>query len=118
VFDEKAGVLDDEKARSMGFGGRLGASDSLLKPQGFCMNGNSGIGDARNLFDAAKDVHDIDGNGNILQTGVGSLAEDFGFVGINGNDGVAGGLKVSRDLVRGASGIGRQTNDRDGRGMA
>ena len=102
----------------MGSGGGLGTGDSLLKPQRFCMNSNSGIGDTRNLLDAAKDVHDIDADGNILETGVGFLAEDFGFVGIDGNDGVAGGLKVSRDLVRGASRIRREADDRNGLGMA
>jgi hypothetical protein len=118
VFDEEAGVFDYEEAGGAGFGGGFGAGNSQLEPEGFGMDGDRGIGDGRNFFGAAKDVDDVDGKWNVFEASVGFLAKDLGFIGINGNDGVAGGLEIGSDFVGGAAGIGREADDGDGFGGA
>jgi hypothetical protein len=118
VFDEEAGVFDDEEASSAGFFGGDGVSDAQLKPQSFGFDGDGGIGYGRNVFGAAEDVDDIDGMGDDFQAGIGFFAEDFGFVGVDGNDAVAGGLEVGGDFVGRTAGIGGEADDGDGFGGA
>ena len=51
---------------------------------------------------------------DVFETGIGFFAEDFGFVGIYGDDAVAGGLHVLRDAETGARGIRGEADYRDG----
>jgi hypothetical protein len=51
---------------------------------------------------------------DVFETGIGFFAEDFGFVGIYGDDAVAGGLHVLRDAETGAPGIRGEADYRDG----
>jgi len=118
VFDEEAGVFDYEEAGGAGFFGGDGMGDAELEPEGFGVDGGGGVGDARDFFGAAEDVDDIDGAGDIFEAGVGFLAEDFGFVGVDGDDFVAGGLEVSSYLVGGTARIGGEADDGDGFGLA
>ena len=82
------------------------------------MDGDSGIGYGRNFFGAAENVDDVDGDGDVFEARIGFLAKDFGFVGIDGDDGVTGGLEVGGDFVRGAARIRGKTDDGDGFGLA
>ena len=50
----------------------------------------------------------------VFQARVGFFAEDFGFVGIYGDDAIAGGLHVLSDAKTGTPGIGREADYRDG----
>jgi hypothetical protein len=113
VFDEEAGVFDDEKTSGSGFLGRGWVRDSLLEPEDSGADGDGGIGDGKDLFGTAEDVDDIDAIGNVFEACVGFFAENFGFVGVNGDDAVAGRLEVGGNFVGGAAGIGREPNDRD-----
>ena len=92
--------------------------DALLKPEDSGVDGDGGIGYGRNVFGATEDVHDVNGFGDVFEARIGFLTEDFPFVGIDGNDYVAGGLKVGGDFVRGTGGIGGQADDGDGFGGA
>ena len=114
VFDEEAGVLDDQKTSRVRFGGSFGVGNSLLEPEGFGVDRDGGIGDRGNVLWAAEDVDDIDGKWNVFEAGVGFFAQDFGFVGIDGDDFVAGALEVGRDFMRRSTRIGRETDDGDG----
>jgi hypothetical protein len=114
VFDEEAGVFDYQEAGFVGFGGGRGVCDALLEPQGFGVDGNGGIGDGRDVFRAAEHVNDVDRVWNAFEVSVGFFAEDFRFVGIDGNDFVAGALQVGSHLVGGAARVGGETDDRDG----
>jgi hypothetical protein len=116
VFDEDAGVFDYEEASGAGFGGGVLAFDSQLHPDYFCADGDGAVDDGRDVFGAAKDVDDFDVAGfrYVFEAWVGFFAEDFGFVGIYGDDAVAGGLQVLRDAKTGTSGIGREADYRDG----
>ena len=51
---------------------------------------------------------------SVFQAWVGFFAEDFGFVGIYGDDAIAGGLHVLSDAKTGTPGIGREADYRDG----
>ena len=113
MFDEEAGVFDDEEARGSGFFGGGWVSNSLLEPEDFGADGDRGIRHGRNFFWAAEDVDNIDAIGDVFEAGIGFLAKDFGLVGVNGDDAVAGGLEVGGNFVRGAAGMGREPNDRD-----
>ena len=86
---------------ALAFGGGLVVGDFLLEPEGFGVDGDGGIGDGRNFFGAAENVDDVDGFGDVFEARIGFLAEDFGFVGIDGNDVVTGGLEVGGDFVGG-----------------
>lgn len=88
--------------------------NSLLEPEDFCADGDGGVGDGRDFLGAAENVDDIDAMGDVFEAGIGFLAEDFGFVGIDGDDFVADGLEVGGDLMGGAAGIGREADDGDG----
>ena len=107
MFDEDAGVFDYEEACGAGFGGGVLVFDSLLHPDYFCADGDGAVDDGRDVFGAAKDVDDFDvlRFRYFFEAWVGFFAENFGFVGIYGNDAVAGGLYVLSDAETGATGI-------------
>ena len=92
MFDEDAGIFDYEEACGAGFGGGVLVLDSLLHPDNFCADGDGAIDDGRNVFGAAKDVDNFDvvGFRDVFETQIGFFAEDFGFVGIYGDDAIAG----------------------------
>jgi hypothetical protein len=92
--------------------------DALLEPEHFGVDGDGGIGYGRNVSGAAEDFDDINGFEDVFQACVGFFAEHFSFVGIDGDDAVAGGLQVSGDFMAGAGGVGRKTDHRDGFGGA
>lgn len=92
--------------------------NSLLKPKGFGVDGDGGIGDGRNFFGATEDVDDVDRFRDVFKAGIGFLAEDFGFVRIYGDDFVADALEVGSNFVGGTSGIGGESDDGDGFGVA
>ena len=117
MFDEEAGVFDNGKASGEGFFGGSGIFDSLLEPQDFRFDGNGGICDRGDVFGAAEDVDDVNGNGYVFKAGVGCFAENFGFVGIDGNDFVAHGLEIRGNAKRRAQGVGREADDGDGFGV-
>jgi hypothetical protein len=104
VFDEEAGVFDYEEAGGSGFGGGVFVLDSLLHPDYFCADGDGAVDDGRDVFGAAKDVDDFDvvGFRYFFEAWVGFFAEHFPFVGIYGDDAVAGGLYVLSDAKTGA----------------
>jgi hypothetical protein len=117
VFDEEAGVFDDEEAGGAGFLGGGGVSDLLLEPEGFGVDGDGGIGDGRDVGRTAENVDDVDRFWDVFEAGIGFLAEDFGFVWVDGNDFVAGGLEIGGYLIRGAGRIGGEADDSDGFGL-
>ena len=114
VFDEEAGVFDYGEAGGGGFFGGGGVFYAELEPEDFGIDGDGRAGDGRHVFGAAEDVDDVDGFGNVFETRVRFLAEDFGFVGIDGNDAVADGLKIRSDFIAGAGWIGGESDDGDG----
>lgn len=116
MLDEDAGVFDHEQAGGAGFGGRGGVGDSLLHPDYCCADFDGAVDYWRDVFGAAEDVDDFDVVRwrDVFETRVGFFAEDFCFVGIYGNDAVAGGLHVLGDAEAGACGAGRKANDGDG----
>ena len=118
VFDEEAGVLDNEEAGGVGFGGGFSVRNSLLEPERCGMDGNGGIGDGGNVLGAAKDVDNVDRAWNILEASVGFFTEDFGLVGIDGDDSVAGALEVGSDLMGRAARVGGESDNGDGFGGA
>ena len=113
MFDEEAGVFDYKKAGGAGLLGRGWVRDSLLEPEDPGADGDGGIGDGRDLFRTAEHVDDINAIGDVFEARVGFFAENFGFVGVDGDDAVAGRLQVSGDFVGGAAGIGGEADDRD-----
>jgi len=118
VFDEEAGVFDYEETTGAGFFGGCGVGDSELQPQSFGADGDGGIGNGRDSFGAAEDVDDVNGDGDVFETGVGFFAEYFPFVRIDGNDAIADGLEVSGDFVGRTGGIGGEADYGDGFGGA
>jgi hypothetical protein len=116
VFDEDAGVFHYEEAGGVGFDGGVLVFNSLLHPDNFCADGDGAVDDRRDVFRAAKDVDNFDvvRFRNVFQAWVGFFAEDFDFVGIYGDDAVAGGLHVLSDAKTGTPGIGREADYRDG----
>ncbi len=118
MLHKEAGVFYYQEAGCAGFGCRLLVRDSLLEPEGFGVDGDGGIGDRGNFSGAAEDVDDVDGFGDIFEARVGFLAQDFGFVGIDGDDFVACGLQVGGHLVGGPEGIGGESDDGDDFGVA
>ena len=112
MFDEDAGVFYYEEACSAGFGGGVLVFDSLLHPDNFCADGDGAVDDRRDMFGAAKDVDyfDVLGFWNVFEARVGFFAKDFCFVGIHGDDAVAGGLHVLTNAKTGASRIGREAD--------
>ncbi len=92
MFNEEAGVFDGEEAGgASGFtSGRV--DDAELKPNDFGANGDGRVDDRENFFRSAEDVHNVDGAGNVFETGIGFLSKHFPFVGIDGEDAVADGL--------------------------
>ena len=117
VFEEHAGVLDDEEAGGVRFGCGGFVGNSLLEPEGFRVDSDGGIGHARNVLGAAEDVDDIYGERNVFEAGVGFFAQDFGLVGIDGDDLIAGGLEVGSNAVGGTETTGREADDGDGFGV-
>ena len=110
--------MDDEEAGGVGFGGGFGVGNSLLQPEGFGVDGDGGVGYGRDIFRAAEDVDNVDGERDVFEAGVGFFAEDFGFVGIDGDDFIAGALEVRGDLVGRAARVGGEADDGDGFGRA
>jgi hypothetical protein len=102
----------------MGFCGGWGVFYAELEPKDFGFDGDGGIGYRRNIFGAAEDVNDVDRIGDVFEAGIGFFAEDFGFVGIDGNDAIADGLEVGSDCVAGTGGIRGETDYGDGFGGA
>jgi hypothetical protein len=115
VFDEDAGVFDYEEAGGAGFGGGVLVFDSLLHPDNFCADGDGAVNDWGNVFGAAKNIDNFDvlRFWDVFEAWVRFFAEDFGFVGIYRDDAIAGRLHVLGDAKTGASGIGREADDRD-----
>jgi len=89
-----------------------------LEPEDLGLDSDGGVGDGRHVFGAAEDVHDVDGFGDVFETGVGFFAEDFGFVGIDGDDAVPDRLEIGGNFVAGAGRIGGEADDSDGFGGA
>jgi hypothetical protein len=108
MFDEDAGVFDYEEAGSAGFVGGVVAFDSLLHPDNFCADGDGAVDDGWDVFGAAKNIDNFDvlRFWDVFKARVRFFAEDFGFVGIYGDDAVAGGLYVLSYTETGAPGIG------------
>ena len=118
MFYEEAGVLDDEEAGGVSFGGSFGVGNALLEPECLGVNGNGGIGGGWDLFGPTEDVDDIDRKWDVFETGVGFFAKNLGFVGIDGNDFVADALEVGGNFVGGATRVGGKADDGDGFGVA
>jgi hypothetical protein len=118
VFDQEAGVLNDGEARRAGFFGGGGVFYAELEPEDFGFDGDGGVDDGWHIFGTAEDVDDVDGFGNVFEARVGFFAEDFGFVGIDGDDAVAGGLEIGSDFIAGAGRIRGEADDGDGFGRA
>jgi hypothetical protein len=118
VFDEGAGVFDNEETGQTGFfgGGRI--FDAELEPNDFGADSDGGFDNRWNVFGAAENVDEVDGLGDVFEAGIGFLAEHFPFIGVDGNDAISGRLQVGGDLVAGPSGIRREANDGDGLGLA
>jgi hypothetical protein len=108
MFDEDAGVFDYEEAGSAGFGGGVLVFDSLLHPDSFCADGDGAVNDRRDIFGAAKNINNFDvlRFWDVFEAWVRFLAEDFGFVGIYGDDPISDGLYVLSYAETGAAGIG------------
>ena len=112
MLDQDAGVFDYEEAGGAGLGCGVLVFDSLLHPDYFGADGDGAVDDRRNVFGAAKNVDDFDGLRfrDVFEARVGFFAEDFGFVGVYGDDFVADGLHVLSDGETRASGIGREAD--------
>ena len=108
MFDEDAGVFDYEEAGGAGFGGSVLVFDSLLHPDYFCADGDGAVDDWWDVFGAAKNIDNFDVSRfwDVFEAWVSFFAEDFGFVGIYGNDAVAGRLYILSYAETGAPGIG------------
>ena len=113
MFHEKTGVFNDEEAGCAGLGGGFGVGNPQLEPECFGANGDGRVNDPRNIFGAAEDVDDVDGDGYVFEACVGFFTKDLGFVGVDGDDGIAGALKVGGDFVRRAHRIRRESHDGD-----
>jgi len=118
VFYEEAGVLDDEEAGGVRFGGGFGVGNSLLQPEGFGVDGDGGLGDGRDVLGPPKDIDDVDGEWNVFEASIRFFAKNLGFVGVDGDDFVADALEVGGDFVGRAAGVGREADDGDGFGRA
>jgi hypothetical protein len=118
VFDEKASVFDYQEASGLGFFCDACVGDSLLEPQRFGVDGYGRIGYRRHFLGTAEDVDDVDGNGDVFQSGIGFLAQDFGYVRIYRYDFVADGLEIGRHAVGGSEGIGGEADYGDGFGVS
>jgi len=116
VFDENAGVFHHEEAGGASFGGGVLVLNSLLHPDNFCADGDGAVHDRRDVFGAPKDIDNFDvlRLRDVFETWITFFAEHSSFVGIYGNDAIAGGLHVLSDAETGASGIGREADYRDG----
>jgi hypothetical protein len=116
VFDEDAGVFDYEEAGGAGFGGGVLVFDPLLHPDYFCADSDGAVDDGWNVFGAAKNIDNFDvlRFWDVFEARVGFFAEDVGFIGIYGDDAVAGGLHVLTNAKTGATGIGREADYCDG----
>jgi hypothetical protein len=108
MFDEDAGVFDYEQACGAGFVGGILVFDSLLHPDDFCADGDGAVDNGWDVFGAAKNIDNFD----VLrfwdgfEAWVRFFAEDFGFVGIYGDDAVSDGLYILSYAETGATVIG------------
>ena len=116
MFDENAGVFHHEEAGGASFGGGVLVLNSLLHPDNFCADGDGAVYDRRDVFGAPKDIDNFDvlRLRDVFETWITFFAEHFGFVGIYGDDAIAGGLHVLSYAETGTSGIGREADYRDG----
>ena len=116
VFDKDAGVFDYEEAGGAGFGSGILVFDSLLHPDYFCSDCDGAVDDGWDVFGAAKNIDNFDALRfwHVFEAWISLFAEDFGFVGIYGDDAVAGGLYILSDTETGATVIGREAHYRDG----
>jgi hypothetical protein len=116
VFDKDAGVFDYEEAGGAGFVGGVLVFDSLLHPDYFCADGDGAVDDRWDVFGAAKNIDNFDGLRfwDVFEAWVRFFAEDFGFVGIYGDDAISDGLHILGDAETGAPGVRREADDRDG----
>ena len=108
MFDKDAGVFHYEEAGGAGFVGGVLVFDSLLHPDYFCADGDGAVDDWWDVFGAAKNIDNFDVSRfwDVFEAWVSFFAEDFGFVGIYGNDAVAGRLYILSYAETGAPGIG------------
>ena len=108
MFDEDAGVFDYEEACGAGFVGGVLVFDSLLHPDNLCADGDGAVDDGRDVFGAAKNIDNFDvlRFRDVFEARVRFFAEDFGFVGIYGDDAISDGLHVLSYAETGATGIG------------
>lgn len=118
MFDEEAGVLNDGESGGVSFGGCDVVGNSLLEPEDLGVDSHGGSGNRWHIFGTPENVNDVDGFGDVFQARVGFLAEDFGFVGIDGNNFVSRGLEIGGDGVGGAKAIGGEADNSDGFGRA
>jgi len=70
VFDQEAGILNDEEAGGTGFFSGDRMRNFLLKPEGFGIDNDGRIGDGRYILGAAEDVDDIDAFGDVFEASV------------------------------------------------
>ena len=108
MLAEEAGVFDYEEAGGEGFGGSVLVFDSLLHPDNFCADSDGAINDGWDVFGAAKNIDNFDvlRFRDVFEARVRFFAEDFGFVGIYGDDAISDGLHVLSYAETGATGIG------------
>jgi hypothetical protein len=116
VFNEQAGVFDYGEACGAGFFGGCGVFYAELEPENFGFDGDGGVGNGRHVFGPAEDVDNVNGFRDVFEARVGFFAEDFGFVGINGDDAVADRLEIRSDSVAGTDWIRGKSDDGDGFG--
>lgn len=87
---EDASVHDDEQACLPSALGGLGMDHAFLHPHCLGPDANGVLDHLRHVLGAAEDIYDVHFVGHFFQARVGFLAEHFLFVGIDGNDSVAG----------------------------
>ena len=114
MFNQHAGIFYDGQACGAGFPGGGGVGDTELEPENFCAYGDGGIGYRGNIFGAAENVNDVNSLGDVFEARVAFCAKDFGFVGIHGDDAVAGGLQVGGYFVAWAGRVGGEADYGDG----
>lgn len=118
VFDHDAAVHDDVEAGGGGYLRGFLVFDAELEPERLGADLDGLAGDFRGLVGAAEDVDEVDGAGNVEKRGVGRLAKNLFLLGVDGDDLVADFLKGLGDAEAGAGGVGAESDDGDGAGLA